>query len=109
MHWHINGRFFLLAFSFPTGSAIRTSYLTNKQYKKMFACLQICEGIQDIQRVSHVNPANIIDKYFKRDIPVIVEDGLRDWGHLADKSVQDIAEVLYVWQRFPSFPPCIRT
>ncbi|PVD26356.1 hypothetical protein C0Q70_14028 [Pomacea canaliculata] len=71
--------------------------VANPMYRKpdkltMDDC-QICEGIQDILRMSHVNPANIIDKYFKRDIPVIVEDGLRDWGHLADKSVQDIAEM----------------
>ena len=41
----------------------------------------------------NVNASEVVEQFFKRDIPVIVEDGLRDWEDVIVQSPRAVADV----------------
>ena len=59
----------------------------------IFVCCQICESIQSIQHVRNVNASEMVEQFFKRDVPIIVEDGLRDWDDVILQSPKAVADV----------------
>lgn len=59
----------------------------------IFVCCQICESIQSIQHVRNVNASEVVEQFFKRDVPIIVEDGLRDWDDVILQSPKAVADV----------------
>lgn len=54
---------------------------------------QICESVQKIMRVRSVNPADVVEQYLKLDVPVIIEDGLRDWDEQFFLTIRDLAQI----------------
>lgn len=48
----------------------------------------------------------ILQKFLKRDIPVIVEDGLRDWGNLTNMSISRTAEIFLKHHVLKHYPSC---
>ena len=41
--------------------------------------MQLCENIERIARVTQIDHSIMAEDYLKRDIPVIVTDGMEDW------------------------------
>ncbi|GFO33694.1 Dat protein [Plakobranchus ocellatus] len=55
---------------------------------------EICEGIDSIDRLTDLDPGELIKWYISRDTPVIVEDGNRDWRDVANySSLADFAKI----------------
>ncbi|KAK7507086.1 hypothetical protein BaRGS_00001937 [Batillaria attramentaria] len=74
-----------------------TCLFTNPLYRdpnRLFAedC-QVCEGVQNIRRVRGLNAADVVEQYFKRDLPIIVEDGLHDWDAQSMLTIHDLAHI----------------
>ncbi|XP_043217827.1 uncharacterized protein LOC122379584 [Amphibalanus amphitrite] len=45
---------------------------------------QLCESLDELERVSNVSAAVVTDNYLRLDRPVVVTDGTRDWPALED-------------------------
>lgn len=41
----------------------------------------------------NVNASEVVEQFFKRDVPIIVEDGLRDWDDVILQSPKAVADV----------------
>ncbi|XP_041353751.1 uncharacterized protein LOC121371720 [Gigantopelta aegis] len=59
---------------------------------------QICEGLHEIKRLRNISAEEIVHKYLRRDIPVIVEDGTRDWPH------EDLYSITALEEAFNTHP-----
>ncbi len=53
----------------------------------------MCEDLELIDRVDNVDPAAFEDDFLKRDIPVIVTDGVGNWSAQEKFNVHFLAEV----------------
>ena len=45
----------------------------------MFCILQLCEHLEKIERLKNVSAVLVSENYLKRDIPLIVADGIGQW------------------------------
>ncbi|KAL8613812.1 hypothetical protein ACOMHN_029669 [Nucella lapillus] len=54
---------------------------------------QICEGVSSVEHVQNVSGQDVMERFFQRDLPVIVDDGLKGWHDLSLRSPRDVAEL----------------
>lgn len=67
---------------------------------------ELCEGLGNLKRVNNTNMIEISQRFLKRDIPVIVEDGLRDWGSLSNMNISHMAEIFLKHPILRQYPSC---
>ncbi|CAL1528422.1 unnamed protein product [Lymnaea stagnalis] len=53
---------------------------------------EICEAVDRVSKVSQVNGRQLMDEFIKRDVPVIVTDGLKDWPLAKNMTILKLAE-----------------
>ena len=58
-----------------------------------FICLQTCENLTLISRVSNLSPAVMTEDHLKPEIPLIVTDAMTDWPAVDKFTVKFLDEV----------------